>query len=521
MQFRSWLALCLCLVAPVARATDYAERAKAYGASTAAGDALGIAVATDGRWTVAGARQDAATGPGKAHVYQGCSAITEFQELTASDGANGDEFGMSVAVDHDVMVIGARQLTTGSGAAYVFRFDGTQWIEEQKLVPFDGLVGDLYGHAVDVQGDLIAVGAYKHFGGTGALYLYRFDGAQWNFEFKYVPVGAVNARLGVDVSVDGDRVAAGAYNYSAGQALQGSVWVFRYDGTGWRGEGTLTPSDAAALDQSGASVALHGDRMVVGTPGYQANRGSAVVFEWDGATWQESERLIAADSVAGDGIGWQVDLDGDTAVMSAYLHDSAAPDAGAIYVFCDSGTQWVETQKLTASDAEASDRLYAVALAGGQLVAGALLEDDRGTDAGAIYVFTDPLHRYGAGVAGAGALVPDLDASGSITPGGAVTLHLRDFVGGTRCALFVGLGEASIPFAGGQLLLDPTQMIWGAGFLAPGAAGVPGDGDVDQVHNIPNSPGLSCQTFFLQGIGVDPAAPGGLSLTNGLRVLID
>ena len=94
---------------------------------------------------------------GAAYVFRRHAESYEWvleTQLTASDGDFSDNFGFSVAVDGDVALIGARNDENdgalGSGSAYVFRFRGNKWVEDQKLTDPDGAQNDLFGHAVAV-----------------------------------------------------------------------------------------------------------------------------------------------------------------------------------------------------------------------------------------------------------------------------------------------------------------------------------------------------------------------------------
>lgn len=100
-----------------------------------------------------------------------------------------DQFGWSVSISPagDALLIASRRdddLGTGSGSAYVFRFDGSNWIEESKLLPSDGAEGDVFGQATDLSanGRIAVIGSYLHdaeFDGQGAAYVYEFDGSNW------------------------------------------------------------------------------------------------------------------------------------------------------------------------------------------------------------------------------------------------------------------------------------------------------------------------------------------------------
>ncbi|MHC4413642.1 MAG: hypothetical protein ACYS0G_00005, partial [Planctomycetota bacterium] len=132
--------------------------------------------------------------------WDGSSWVQE-QKLLASDGAAGDHFGISVSVSGDVTVVGARlddDNGTDAGSAYVYRWDGSSWAQEQKLLASDGAAADIFGHSVSVSGDVAVVGAYyDDDDGTdsGSAYVYRWDGSSWVQEQKLL---ASDAEAGVE-----------------------------------------------------------------------------------------------------------------------------------------------------------------------------------------------------------------------------------------------------------------------------------------------------------------------------------
>ena len=126
----------------------------------------------------------------------------------------------------DTALIGA----IGADSAYVFRFDGTAWIQTQKLLPSGGQPGDSFGNAVAIDGDRAMIGARGDDGGgtnTGAVYFFRFDGKNWIEQQKLVASDADHGdAFGISVSISGDLAVIGAF-FTGGTA--GSAYVFRFD----------------------------------------------------------------------------------------------------------------------------------------------------------------------------------------------------------------------------------------------------------------------------------------------------
>jgi hypothetical protein len=182
---------------------------------------------------------------------------------------------------------------------------------------------------------------------------------------------------------------------SGGRTEAGAVYLFEESGGTWSFSQKLTASDAATGDRFGASLAMSGDRLIVGAylaDAPSAESGAAYIFERDiGGVWNETAKLAAADGAADDRFGWAVDIEGDRAIVGAYVDDNAGgADAGAAYVFDLIATTWTQTAKILNAEALPGDTFgRAVALSGGFAVVSALGRDEGGHDGGAAYIFED------------------------------------------------------------------------------------------------------------------------------------
>ena len=334
-------------------------------------------------------------------------------ELTASDGATWEIFGYSVAVDGDTMVAAApydNDNGNASGSAYVFIRQSGTWSQAAKLTASDGALYDQFGYSVAVDGDTVVVGArYDDDNGSnsGSAYVFTKPGAGWTSTSTAAKLtasdGAADDWFGASVAVDGDTVVVGASLDDDNGSTSGSAYVFTKPENGWTSTSTaakLTASDGAAADWFGASVAVDGDTVVAGAYGDDDNgdkSGSAYLFTKPENGWTSTNtaaKLTASDGAASDYFGYSVAVDGDTVVAGAYWDDDNGDKSGSAYLFTKPATGWTSTStaaKLTASDGEANDEFgRSVALDGDRVVVGAYWDDDNGSDSGSAYLFTKP-----------------------------------------------------------------------------------------------------------------------------------
>jgi len=336
---------------PVAEATYAIKRAKLVASDGAGGDEFGYSVSVSGDVAVVGAYLDDDNGShsGSAYVYRwnGTSWAQEPNKLVASDGAWGDRFGWSVSVSGNVVVVGAYDDDDNgsySGSAYVFRWNGTSWAQEpNKLLPSDGAGGDRFGWSVSVSGDVAVVGAYgddDNGTDTGSAYVFRWNGTSWVQEAKLLASdGAEFDDFGRSVSVSGDVAVVGAPYADENGSDSGSAYIFARNQGGpdnWGQVTELLPSDGAADDYFGWSVSLSGDVALVGAymdDDKGSESGSAYVFRWNGTSWVEQPKLLASDGAADDEFGLSVSVSGNVAVVGAYYDDDKGTDSGSAYVF--------------------------------------------------------------------------------------------------------------------------------------------------------------------------------------------
>ncbi|MGH9160950.1 MAG: FG-GAP repeat protein, partial [Vicinamibacteraceae bacterium] len=313
-----------------------------------------------------------ATGQGRGNQW------VQEATLTAPDGPAGDD-GADVAIDGETVVVGASRAAVGGntsqGAAFIHtRVFGT-WIPTAQLTASGGAAGDEFGYSVAIANDTIVVGArYTDVNGKsdqGAAYVFTQTSGMWTqTAVLTAPNGAAGDYFGTAVAIDGNTIVVGA-EWSAGCVGEPPCGGFRATGTAhvfteadgvWTEAATLAASNGHSGGFFGKSVGIDGNTIVVGAWG-TGGSGAAYVFTRTGSAWTETAELSGAT----DGFGWSVAIDGGTVVVGAPNFDTGAlqnfvPPEGEVgtrlvssvffgpqaYVFTQTGCAWTETATLVA-----------------------------------------------------------------------------------------------------------------------------------------------------------------------------
>jgi len=301
---------------------------------------------------------------------------------TASTKLNGIE-GSAIATSGDTVVIGSkwalsRQLQ-GAGAVFVDVRGVSGWVHQQRLVSPEPSSYACFGNSVAVSGDTLVIGEFRDDGsgqGPGKVHVFVRHAGVWSLQQSLVATGTAASRrgFGESVAVSGDSIVVGApYATIDGEAEVGAAFVFTRAGTVWAQEKRLLAPSPDGDDFFGQAVALDGDTALVGaymddnTAG--VNAGSAFVFARDGGLWQRTASLRPSDSDIGNQFGSAVALSGDTALVASERYEYGA---GAAFVFVRSGSAWTQQAELAAADGQ--DDYYfgaCVALEGDRALVGA------------------------------------------------------------------------------------------------------------------------------------------------------
>ena len=361
---------------------------------------FGRSVAIDGNLVAVGAggaTADSVVNAGAVYLYkrQGLVYVPE-AKLVAEDASSGAEFGRTVAIKGNMVIVGARFAKVGdlstAGAAYVYRKYQGSWHFEEKITSPTPANEDNFGRALAVQGDLLVVTARKESTGAqdvGAAYVYVYRDGIWTYQSKLTASDASSgAYFGQSVALQGNKLAIGARNADPNGA--GAVYLFHRSGNVWVEDAKVVPSDGKKNDQFGFTIAISGDMMTVGARRADlkdgVDAGAVYVFSLKGDSVKQVIKLTASDTVAGDEFGQSVAFAGDVIAVGAWKVDidEDNADQGSIYLFRRMGDQWIETDKITASDGIGGDEFgYSLAAFGNRMVTGAHFAD---STAGAAYV---------------------------------------------------------------------------------------------------------------------------------------
>jgi len=379
-----------------------------------AGDNFGINISLSGDTALIGAPgvDDLGSRSGAAYVFVRDDGMwTEEEKLLASDGMAGDLFGGTVSLSGDIALIGVRgdddpiAGTNNSGSAYVFVRDDGMWTQEAKLTASDAASGDAFGRGVSIDGDTALIGAPGGFFGsvTGSAYVFVRDDGMWTQVAKLLATdGMANDQFGRNVSVTASSAATALIGAPGGgfQTRFGLAYVFVGDDGMWTQEAKFTAGiDATVGDRFGFNVSIDGDTALIGAieENDPVGSGSAYVFvrndddSSDDGIWTQEAKLLATDGMTGDLFGFGVSVRDDTALVGAILDSDAGFGTGSAYLFVRDDGMWTQEAKLTASDGAGFDLFgYSVSISDDTILIGAWLNDDKGTSSGSAYIFEDP-----------------------------------------------------------------------------------------------------------------------------------
>jgi hypothetical protein len=386
------------------------------------GDAFGTSVAINNNTLVVGApfQHYDSTGAnyilyaGAAYVFTSSMGVWNFEQKLTGSGINGrgmtDQFGMSVAIDGNTIVVGVPTQDfdsaggtniNDSGAVFIFLRSGIVWSLQQKIVASglnSRMASDHFGMSVAVAGDVVGVGSDYHsydasgsipINGAGAVFMFLRTGSSWAQTTKIVDTvvpysrsDLAYSRFGLDVSIseDGSTMVVGApgdsYDETGHNFIEssGSVYVYIKAGDSWIFQQKLVGvggNSRNSYDNFGRSVSISGDVIAIGAPyhsydssggNFQSSAGAVFFFSRSAGVWTFEQKVVGSGlngRNVNDNFGDNVSISGDTAVVGVHNHDfdslggDSKNNAGAAFVFKRTGGLWSLEQRIVAQGVNA------------------------------------------------------------------------------------------------------------------------------------------------------------------------
>lgn len=335
---------------------EWQQQAYIKGSNTLAGDRFGwsVSLSGDGNRLVIGApsedsastgvggeqRDESARNAGAVYAFDFNGSWQQEAYIKASNTGEADQFGSAVRLSDDgstlavsatledgsatgIGGIESSDLKMNSGAAYIFRNDGSSWRQQAYIKASNTDASDLFGTALALSAD-----------------------------GNVLAIGAEGERSGSTDQSDNNATAAGA------------AYIYRFNGVSWTGPDYLKAPNIDPFDTFGKSIDLssNGDVLVVGAPGEDSDAteiggdqvsnlyesaGAVYVFAFDGSSWGSPTYVKAPNSGSGDGFGANTSLSSDGSVLAVMAggedsnatgvggdpNDDSAANSGATYVY--------------------------------------------------------------------------------------------------------------------------------------------------------------------------------------------
>jgi len=324
-------------------------------------------------------------------------------KILAGNGAAGDWFGSSVCIDGDFLIVGAPEYQGGTGIAYIFYRNGSNWLQQATLMANDGNSDDEFGCSVSISSEYAVIGAHQDSDNgiySGSAYIFKNNSGSWVQQAKLLPSdGFEFEEFGYSVSISGDYAIIGALYDNDRGTSSGSAYIFQRSDTNWIPVTKLIASDGAPLAFFGNSVDISGDYAIIGSPGwkgsYSTSLGAAYIFNRTVNGWVEQDILTASDIDYNARLGYSVSISGNYAIAGRPNDDENGPSSGAVYVFRKEGSVWVQDAKIKPYDNDADDIFgWSVSMSGTVLCASASGKNNNGDFSGAAYVFSRSVNGW-------------------------------------------------------------------------------------------------------------------------------
>ncbi|MBL8385350.1 MAG: filamentous hemagglutinin N-terminal domain-containing protein [Burkholderiales bacterium] len=455
--------------------------------SPTAGARFGDEISVRGNVMVIGAPDGQFGTNGRAYVYRWNGSSWVFEATLAPPaGFTAANFGKGAVVDGNHILVGAPETSDGdyrTGAVFAYQYNGSAWSAPTKLNFSQKTFESVFGYALALDSNRLVVGGPGRTaeGGfwTGKIWFFEFNTGTGLWEEKGRAVQSdwaanSNAYFGQRLDISGDRLIVGAWHSDASPVgARGSAYIFNFNPVTrvWTQSARLnsTSYDRRA-EWFGYDVSISGDIAVAGaftaSPGGVSEAGSAYVFRYNGAAWVQEQMLKASDAAVQDRFGERVSVRNGIIAASSYLTDlPGATNAGAVYLFRNNGSTWVQDAKVTAATPGAGYALgWGMAFDGQRLFSGATGATVGGI-AGAGSVFARNVSTAPSEARAAGGLTVNsggsLTQSVPVTAGGAVSYGVNGAIAlnGSISAASLALGSSGVmTLAGGSITVPDVTL---------------------------------------------------------------
>jgi hypothetical protein len=292
-----------------------------------------------------------------------------------ADGAQSGQFGYSVALSGTTLGVGA----SGRNAAYMFErqtIPNTTWAWTQKIgAP---AYASNFGWSIALDGNRLVVGAPDSTSGpgtsnTGRAFFYEYTGGTWSLVNNSSPIGTNGGdHFGRSCALEGTTAIVGAENANAGAPDAGEAQVFIHNGSSWVHQQTLTSPNFQLNGLFGHAVDIQGNTAVVSATREdivgQSLQGIVYVYQRSGTTWTLQQTLLSPH--AAHEFGYDLDLEGNRLLVGCPF----SLGAGDAHVYRLSSGSWVYDSQLDPKNGSPGlDQFgFAVALSGDVAIVGSL-----------------------------------------------------------------------------------------------------------------------------------------------------
>ncbi len=286
--------------------TTWLEQAKLTPTASASSASFGTnSVGIAGDYAIVGAPTENSF-RGAVYIFRRSGATwTQQARLTATDAANYDYFGKSVAISGAYAIVGAPSKNSFQGAAYIFSGSGSSWSQQTQLTPADGPIRNQFGHSVgiaELYGQISYLGTRAIVGesfdfdvnNTTTISAYIFNrntfDSFWTQQAKLTPSVAFDY-TSLSVAISDKYAVLGRPGTSIGGQSQGAVYIYARPATTWTQQIALNPPYGVNSDNFGSSVSASGDYVLVGTPGRNSSQGTTFLYKNTLGVWAQSKQM--------------------------------------------------------------------------------------------------------------------------------------------------------------------------------------------------------------------------------------